>query len=157
MDTEEQKLYRCSCCDLSKPVAAFGTRPARQAGKDRPVPYYCRPCATAAGRQNYQDNKERYKQKAALRNIQMRERLAQLKSGPCTDCNVQYPPFVMDWDHLDAASKLQNVSYLMRHRVRWEVILEEISKCELVCANCHRARTHARMTAAGQADPNDIN
>jgi hypothetical protein len=28
---------------------------------------------------------------------------------------------------------------------RWATIVEEISKCEVVCANCHRRRTFLRQ------------
>ena len=41
----------------------------------------------------------------------------------------------MDFDH---------VSGMRMRTVERETILAEIAKCESVCANCHRARTHLR-------------
>src|SRR5262249_2796711 len=32
-------------------------------------------------------------------------------------------------------------------RLSWERIAEEIAKCDVVCANCHRIRTHERRIA----------
>jgi hypothetical protein len=72
---------------------------------------------------------------------QIREMLHNLKSQPCIDCNVQYPPYVMDYDHRDPSTKLTNVAALVRYG-SYSRILAEIDKCDLVCANCHRIRTH---------------
>ena len=63
-----------------------------------------------------------------------------LKVQPCTDCGVQYPGYVMDFDHRDPAAKSFTISTNLRKP--WAVVLEEIAKCDLVCANCHRERTH---------------
>jgi len=64
-----------------------------------------------------------------------------LKAGPCADCRHKFPPECMDWDHV-RGRKLADVGTL-RCRVR-DVILKEIAKCDLVCANCHRIRTTRR-------------
>lgn len=69
-----------------------------------------------------------------------RQWLDNLKSVPCTDCGISYPPYVMDFDHRDPITKRNQVSNLLgcsRH-----VIQTEIDKCDVVCANCHRERTH---------------
>lgn len=50
----------------------------------------------------------------------------------------------MDFDHLD--DKVRNVSNMVGHN-SWDSILEEITKCELVCACCHRLRTKARSSS----------
>ncbi len=67
----------------------------------------------------------------------------ELKRRPCTDCGVCYPPSVMDFDHVRGEKSL-NLSELRTNRSAWSKLLEEIEKCELVCANCHRIRTKLR-------------
>ena len=65
--------------------------------------------------------------------------MASLKDHPCMDCSVQYPHYVMDWDHVhgDKEFELGDARRDNTSRVR---ILAEIEKCELVCSNCHRIR-----------------
>ncbi len=61
------------------------------------------------------------------------------KSVPCADCGVTYPYYVMDFDHKRGPKKL-NVSRMINKTTG--ALLKEIDKCEVVCANCHRIRTH---------------
>ena len=63
---------------------------------------------------------------------------------PCTDCNKYYPSHVLDFDHI-GKNKIASVSDLVRFSGNWNKILLEIEKCEIVCANCHRERTHNRL------------
>jgi hypothetical protein len=65
---------------------------------------------------------------------------------PCADCRQTFPPIVMQWDHLPGSNKLGDLGTLWRCHNRRRV-LEEIAKCELVCANCHALRTLARHGA----------
>ena len=88
------------------------------------------------------------KEKAKFRGIhskrRMKQRIDEIKSGnPCADCGEFYPPWVMDFDHIDD-NKVASVSSL-KFLTSLENVLKEIEKCELVCANCHRMRTHSRM------------
>lgn len=76
----------------------------------------------------------------------LREEIDALKSQPCKDCGNKFPPCCMDFDHLDGATKVNNISTMITTRVASrEKIYEEIDKCELVCSNCHRIRTHNRL------------
>ena len=68
--------------------------------------------------------------------------LAELKSGPCADCGQTFPPYVMDFDHKDWTDKEAEVAAIKFGR--WELVLAEVAKCDLVCSNCHRIRTHHR-------------
>lgn len=60
----------------------------------------------------------------------------------CADCKVKYPYFVLDFDHV-SGSKMTGIAQMANWDTK-EDILAEIEKCDVVCANCHRARTQAR-------------
>ena len=67
-----------------------------------------------------------------------------LKQKPCQDCGVAYPPYVMDFDHV-WGKKFASVADIVASTSSERMLLEEIEKCDLVCANCHRERTHRRL------------
>jgi hypothetical protein len=48
---------------------------------------------------------------------------------------------VLEFDHL--ADKSFDIGQALSYR-NWQSILDEIEKCEVVCANCHRRRTARR-------------
>jgi hypothetical protein len=77
----------------------------------------------------------------------MRAYVRELKqSNPCGDCGDLYPRYVMDFDHRDGSEKSDIVSQLI-NQLSWRRLREEIAKCDLVCSNCHRIRTHERAGA----------
>ena len=65
------------------------------------------------------------------------------EKNPCMDCKIWYPYYVMDFDHV-RGRKHKNVSELI-DTLSKKKIDEEIAKCEVVCSNCHRIRTHKRI------------
>jgi hypothetical protein len=67
-----------------------------------------------------------------------------LKSKPCVDCGIEYPPYVMEFDHLDGSTKESDISMMRRNGAGRARIEKETAKCEVVCANCHKARTYFR-------------
>lgn len=77
-----------------------------------------------------------------------RQYIAKIKSEtPCADCKVNYPSHVMDFDHINGDK--ENTISVMVHNCSWEDLLQEIEKCEVVCANCHRQRTWYRQIKSG--------
>jgi hypothetical protein len=62
-----------------------------------------------------------------------------LLSHPCVDCG-ESDPIVLDFDHVFGEKKLE-VSLLAWTRHSFKTIENEIRKCEVRCANCHRRRT----------------
>jgi len=61
----------------------------------------------------------------------------------CVDCKENYPHFMLQFDHLPQYEKVDLVINIAR-RYSWDRALEEIKKCEVVCANCHSIRTWSR-------------
>jgi hypothetical protein len=70
-----------------------------------------------------------------------------LEAG-CMDCGLMSPyPEVYDFDHRPGVAKVKDVSRLYFGPMH--VLVAEIAKCDIVCANCHRIRTTIRKMAAG--------
>jgi hypothetical protein len=61
----------------------------------------------------------------------------------CTDCGYAIHPAVLEFDHLPQFTKSFDIGRAV-YKAAWTGILEEIAKCEVVCANCHRIRTVER-------------
>lgn len=96
-------------------------------------------------RKHYLANKEYYKEKARVAKLKTRDFVKELKHmKPCSDCNVAYPYYVMQFDHT-GTDKCDNVSLMANQGYSKKRILAEIAKCDLVCANCHAIRSYGRM------------
>ena len=76
-------------------------------------------------------------------------RVRELKDGqPCMDCGERFPFYVLDYDHRPDEIKKGEIARMASGSYKWETILAEIAKCDLICANCHRKRTWLRATAS---------
>jgi hypothetical protein len=135
---ERRRCYRCR--DL-KPIEDFAWRRRAKGQHDS----FCRPCRSAYGREHYQANRQRYIDQAGkVKRRLTRERTLYLleffKTHPCVDCGER-DPVVLEFDHLRDKSFAIGPSLSRRG---WQDILDEMKKCEVVCANCHRRRTAKR-------------
>jgi hypothetical protein len=61
------------------------------------------------------------------------------KNVPCAICNKKYESYNMQFDHIDPKLKYNNVCNLKSSKV--DVLLNEISKCQILCALCHRRKS----------------
>ena len=59
------------------------------------------------------------------------------------DCQWVGPfaPEMLQFNHIDPDTKLLSVSQLVSNDRNMDIILEEIDKCEVLCANCHATET----------------
>lgn len=72
-------------------------------------------------------------------------RLRQYKEDSgCVDCRNRYPHYMLEFDHRPGHKKLDNV-YRVLKKYGWDKAVEEIGKCDVVCANCHKHRTYHRL------------
>lgn len=95
----------------------------------------------AYDRERYLSRREERIAQVQARREEAKAKVREMKARPCADCGETYPPCVMEFDHLPGTEKLGTISTMV-HSMAWDAVLVEIEKCEVVCANCHRIRTH---------------
>ena len=75
----------------------------------------------------------------------IRQLLDAFKDKPCADCGIKYPPYVMDFDHKPEFKKEFQIAKSIILRKNIKDIENKVSKCDVVCSNCHRIRTWKRQ------------
>jgi hypothetical protein len=145
-------LKRCVTCKQMLLLTAFNKRKRSKDG----LQFRCRDCF----RKWYEANREPHKKNVQDRVRRIRgplyERLHEyFLDHPCVDCG-DADPLVLEFDHV-SDDKTKDVSKLVLEGYSWKTIEAEIAKCEVVCCNCHRRRTHLRANTvrARWLDPAD--
>ena len=134
----------CSRCKTPKDADEFSKNRTKSDGLNN----VCKLCNKAYQKKYYRDNYEECRENLRKSNQRLRKRIREFvyekKGAPCTDCKVQYSPWVMQFDHV-SEDKLDDVARMAGQGRPIEKIQLEIDKCEVVCANCHAERTHNRL------------
>tara|TARA_R100001443_G_scaffold113952_1_gene129306 strand:+ start:934 stop:1281 length:348 start_codon:yes stop_codon:yes gene_type:complete len=111
------------------------------------MPYKNPEDQVAAAKRHYQENKDKIKARSYERNKVQRKRNREfVKSikeiSECIDCG-ESNPLVLDFDHVKG-DKILAISDMANRAYGIESISEEMDKCEVRCANCHRIITDKR-------------
>ena len=135
-------MRACTKCGELKPLEAF---PPVRRGEPK-LQSWCRDCFAAYGREYYRNNRDVQKSRllrntAARRADNQTRMIEYLRTHPCVDCG-EADIVVLQFDHL--SNKERNVSSMLSGGWSWYAIEQEIAKCEVRCANCHRLRTALR-------------
>src|SRR6267142_1017881 len=88
----------------------------------------------------YAEHRDEEIERVRARQAATLEFLRDLRRRPCADCGQSFSPWVMDFDHRDPKTKsfaLAAGHALLKSRT---ALLDEIAKCDIVCANCHALR-----------------
>ena len=126
----------CSGCETEKSPDEFWKNQGR-----------CKECRREYDRNRYQRDPKRRKEVSNAWRQRQVERIREIKAQtPCADCQSQFHPVAMQFDHI-SSDKEFDISSKIGH-VSMERLLIEIAKCEIVCANCHAVRTYARQLGA---------
>lgn len=106
---------------------------------------YCASCHNEYQKAYYRGHPQSITDSHRLRRKERRDYIVARKANKaCVDCEIVYPWYVMDFDHVRGEKKF-DLSRASNKMYSIETIDEEISKCDLVCANCHRERTFKRV------------
>ena len=137
-DRNKPETRVCSKCGTVRELSAFRIRRGKH---EQP----CKKCYLEYGRRHYQNNKQYYIDKADKRSAAVLREVralvwAYLREHPCVDCGIN-DPRVLEFDHVRGEKKY-NVSEMQNQRHTVKALFEEIGKCEVRCANCHRIKTH---------------
>lgn len=96
----------------------------------------------------YEKNRRNRKEKIRQYTKSSRERnrafvREHLEAHPCVDCG-ESDPIVLEFDHV-RGEKRNDVANLVNRAVSIMTLQEEIKKCDVRCANCHRRITFKRL------------
>lgn len=64
---------------------------------------------------------------------------AYLCAQECVLCGED-DPLVLEFDHLH--DKRADISKLIQSDCTWERLVDELDKCQVLCSNCHKRKTH---------------
>ena len=84
----------------------------------------------------YLANKKKYYESNKERRLLLFKKLFDYKKNlSCLYCGKRNPAYI-DFHH--NGDKLDTVGDVLRKTYSWDRVIEEIKKCDVVCANCHR-------------------
>lgn len=123
----------CSFCKQEKNIEEFNWRIS---GIKRQC--HCKICQSAQTKQHYKNNPTPYKNRSKSKKLSYQKLIySYLLEHPCVDCG-ESDPIVLEFDHRN--NKEHHVSRMQYFSE--ENIMEEINKCDVRCANCHKRRHH---------------
>ncbi len=91
----------------------------------------------------YQDRRHYLIKAVAKRRKTVRRMAVDYKGGKCTLCGYNRCPEALEFHHLDPSHKDFSISQ-RGHSRSWERVRNELDKCVMLCANCHR-EVHAGL------------
>lgn len=74
-----------------------------------------------------------------------------LETHPCVDCGNSNT-IVLEFDHVSGNKKM-NLSCMKYGAYSLKALKEEVAKCEVRCANCHRIATYERRVGSQGIEP----
>ncbi len=129
----------CCGCNILKTIDLFGKKRSQKDG----LQPRCKECRKFSTKKYYigheEQQKNRVKKYNSLNRIKVHEYIFDyLSKHPCTICN-ENDILVLEFDHV--VNKTENISVLIKNRSSITKIQEEINKCQVLCANCHKRKT----------------
>lgn len=131
----------CSKCEVNQDEVNFSYK-YKSLGIRKKV---CKVCDKTYRKDYYENNKTKALSYSFKSTKEIRQRNSQfvwnyLKEHPCVKCN-ESDPIVLEFDHRDNSNKEFEISRMVSNSNGLQKIKEEIEKCDVLCANCHRRKT----------------
>lgn len=126
----------CSRCSKNKLLTEFRKQTRSKDG----LTVWCKSCFAEYDRERYQSG-DRARKEQNKANIETKRQIFIwniLLESKCKVCGED-DPLVLEFDHRDPETKAYNISEMLR--LSEAKISEEVAKCDVLCANCHRRKT----------------
>lgn len=125
-------MKKCAGCDELKPFSDFRKNVTKSGGNQT----RCKVCVAKVDKKWYDKNKEiRFRTNKLWQEKQKQKFIAFKATQKCAKCD-ENDIRCLDFHHVNKETKVRNVSNMMKFS--FEKIMEEVSKCIVLCANCHR-------------------
>lgn len=138
------KTKTCSTCDKVKSLDQFNKKSAATDGLQN----YCRDCNSEKVKKHYTQNKLERKQQIVLRKKAIYKWFLEYRADKaCLYCG-ENESCCLEFHHRDPAEKDFEISNMANWGMSIERILKEMTKCDVVCSNCHN-KIHAGVIDCG--------
>ena len=125
---------KCNTCEEVKPLDNFPKHKGC-AGGYRPR---CKACSYIKQEEWRRANIKKVRERVNSSRAELKTKAVEMLGSRCYDCDQRFPDCVFDFHHLNPEEKDVSVANIRS----WPRMEKEISKCVLLCANCHRIRHH---------------
>lgn len=150
-------MKRCGTCGKTKPLNEFVDPSKSGCSICAPVknPAYEHNPASAKRRRetalrHYYDNRDKKRKQVAKYQWDKKLKAIAVLGSVCQICGFDHPA-ALQFHHRDPSTKAFGITtktLSTPKKFPWEVILEEIAKCDLLCGNCH-AVSHSTFKVIG--------
>lgn len=132
----------CAKCKYQWPLNQFSKNKTKKDG----LSSTCKRCHKLYIRKWYLNNQEKYKINASTRRLNTKAQARKLVwnyllNHQCVDCGNN--PVVLEFDHKSSSLKINDISTMINSGA----IIDEIKKCEVRCANCHKIKTYKQCNS----------
>lgn len=130
----------CSNCKQTKPITFFSKYKRSKDGYD----YRCKECSKQSNKAWCDNNWDKKMSQQRDRTKLLVEQVRNYKqSFGCKFCD-ENEPVCLELHHLDPTAKEINPSDMAGRGWSWERMQRELSKCIVLCSNCHK-KVHAGL------------
>jgi hypothetical protein len=129
-------MKKCNTCKKEKDLSEFDKNKCRPDGYQ----HRCKECRKEYFKEDYERNKSLYLNKNKQRRFNWKNWISDLKLK-CEKCSEDNT-WCLEFHHKNKEKKdfsISNIIGSQSFSERWKkVVLDEINKCSILCANCHR-------------------
>ena len=125
----------CSKCKIEKPVSEFRFRNKTKGQYHS----HCKECEKQRDKIHYRESQDRRIAVRETANFQKNRNLNLVDTAKLCGCKKcgEMRTYVLDFHHRNPGEKEDTINHMIKSSSA-ERIEEEIKKCDILCANCHR-------------------